>query len=89
MSRCPLGLGPPEPTSYPGLGPNLTHRLDGEGSDPQVTCKLSVPTSQMEMEKGPTYTHDMQAIGPHMSTRDGENSYRYTWHVSHQVPQVR
>jgi hypothetical protein len=44
-SQCPLGLGPPETTTYQGLRPNSTQKtsLIGEGC-PRLICCAS-PTS--------------------------------------------
>jgi hypothetical protein len=55
---------------------------------PQVTLKSSGPIGQMEMEKGPIGTRDMQAVGSHRSDGYEERSHGYTWYTSCRVPQV-
>jgi len=40
----------------------------------QVTRKPLGLTDQMEMEKGPTCTHDTQAVGSHRSDGEGSTS---------------
>ena len=45
-----------------------------------MTRKPLGPTGQMEMEKGPIGTRDMQDVGSHRSDGDGEWSHKYCLH---------